>query len=319
MKASIIIPVYNTAPYLEQCVESVLQQTYTNFELILVDDGSTDTSPDLCDRLAKSDERIRVIHQANGGSSKARNAGIKFAEGDVILFLDSDDYWKAKDGLESIINVFEHTLCDVVEFGCWKFWNGTTKMILESHPSVHADWENEREKEEILIYLLKKGALTACAWNKAIHRRLFDHYDLSFREGVIAEDIDWTARLMIAAGSVICISEPIVAYRKRKASITADMNPVKFSQLLRNIRYVQSKWGHIPYITSYLSLVVCSLILDMSRLPMKSWKQFHKEVLDLSACLKHGTTRRVRLIRLTVSTIGFYGACFIARIVRLVK
>lgn len=319
MKASIIIPVYNTAPYLKQCVESVLQQTHTEFELILVDDGSTDTSPDLCDELAERDGRIRVIHQANAGLSAARNSGLKASESDVILFLDSDDYWKAEDGLACIIETFNRTSCDVVEFGCWKFWEDTTKIIQEFHPNTQGVWENEHKKEATLISLLEHGALTSCAWNKAIHRRLFANYDLSFREGVIAEDIDWTARLMIAAGSVICISKPIVAYRKRKASITADMNPVKFSQLVHNVRYVQRAWGHIPYITSFLSLVVCSLILDMSRLPMKSWKQFHKKVRSLSSYLEHSATRRVRLIRLTVSALGLYGTCFIARIVRLVK
>lgn len=89
---SVIIPVYNTAPYLQKCVESVLNQTYPHFEVILVDDGSTDDSPQLCDQLALQDARVRVIHQKNGGLSNARNSGVRAAIGENAVFLDSDDW-----------------------------------------------------------------------------------------------------------------------------------------------------------------------------------------------------------------------------------
>ena len=91
-KISIIVPVYNVENYLERCVESILKQTYTNFELLLINDGSTDQSGDLCDQLALRDQRIRVIHKENGGLSAARNTGIDHASSDLIGFIDSDDY-----------------------------------------------------------------------------------------------------------------------------------------------------------------------------------------------------------------------------------
>ena len=89
---SIIIPVYNVAPFLSQCIQSVLDQTYTHLEVIIVDDGSTDESPAICDKFAKLDTRIKVIHKKNGGLSDARNAGLDIASGDFIGFVDSDDW-----------------------------------------------------------------------------------------------------------------------------------------------------------------------------------------------------------------------------------
>ena len=101
---SIVIPVYNTAQYLVKCVQSVLEQTYPHFELILVDDGSTDDSPQLCDELAQQDERVRVLHQANGGQAAARNAGVQFSCGESVMFVDSDDLIAA-DLLETLVSL----------------------------------------------------------------------------------------------------------------------------------------------------------------------------------------------------------------------
>ena len=103
MKVSVIIPVYNVRLYLERCVQSVLRQTYKDLEIILVDDGSKDNSGELCDQLALSDQRIRVIHQENQGLSGARNTGIRQATGEYIIFLDSDDEWLLSDGLENLL------------------------------------------------------------------------------------------------------------------------------------------------------------------------------------------------------------------------
>lgn len=111
---SIIIPVYNVAEYLLNCVQSVLKQTYTDFEILLVDDGSTDSSKELCDKLVEKDSRIKVFHKKNGGLSSARNYGIEKALGEYIIFLDSDDYWIENDILFLFIEQFQTGDFDVV-------------------------------------------------------------------------------------------------------------------------------------------------------------------------------------------------------------
>ena len=104
MKVSVVIPVYNVKPYLERCVQSVLRQTYKELDSILVDDGSTDGSGELCDKIAERDLRVRVIHQENQGLSGARNTGIHQATGEYVIFMDSDDEWLLDDGLETLLH-----------------------------------------------------------------------------------------------------------------------------------------------------------------------------------------------------------------------
>ena len=103
MKVSFILPVYNVEKYLYECVESILAQTYCDFEILLVDDGSPDNCPALCDEWARVDNRIKALHKPNGGLSDARNYGLDHAQGDYVIFVDSDDFWVNKDCLENLI------------------------------------------------------------------------------------------------------------------------------------------------------------------------------------------------------------------------
>ena len=105
MKISFIIPIYKVEQYLEQCVNSVLNQTYKDIEVILVDDGSPDNCPKMCDEFATIDNRIKVVHKPNGGLSDARNAGLKVAIGDYVIFMDSDDFWTDNKHLEQLISI----------------------------------------------------------------------------------------------------------------------------------------------------------------------------------------------------------------------
>lgn len=116
-KLSIIVPVYNVEKYLGRCLDSILRQTFSDFELLLVNDGSTDGSTEICDIYAKNDARIRIIHQSNSGQGMARNAGLSVATGEYIGFVDSDD-WIAGDMYEHLISILERYGCDVAETGC---------------------------------------------------------------------------------------------------------------------------------------------------------------------------------------------------------
>ena len=109
IKISVIIPIYKVESYLRECVESVLRQTYQNLEIILVDDGSPDSCPQICEEYAIFDKRIKVIHKKNGGLSSARNEGFKHATGEYVLFLDSDDYWEKETAIQELIDKAERT------------------------------------------------------------------------------------------------------------------------------------------------------------------------------------------------------------------
>ena len=117
---SVIIPVYNVENYLRECIESVLNQTFRDFEVILVDDGSTDSSGDICDEYVEKDERVTVIHQKNGGLSVARNTGLSEANGKYVYFLDSDDYI-SENALATLLNIAENDSSDIVFFDAVSF------------------------------------------------------------------------------------------------------------------------------------------------------------------------------------------------------
>ena len=121
---SVIVPVYNVEKYLCQCVDSILGQTYRDLEVILVDDGSPDGCPRICDEYARKDGRVKVIHKKNGGLSDARNAGLEMAGGEYVIFVDSDDFWKDESVLSRLVEIFEggDREWDFVNFNCQYFY-----------------------------------------------------------------------------------------------------------------------------------------------------------------------------------------------------
>ena len=129
LKASVIVPVYNVKPYISRCIDSILAQEYADWELILVDDGSTDGSGCICDEYADGDSRIRVIHQKNKGLSGARNTGIRHSTGDVLFFVDSDDYVSAQL-INRALNALEQTQSDMVMFNARQVYGDRQANLL---------------------------------------------------------------------------------------------------------------------------------------------------------------------------------------------
>lgn len=231
---SIVIPVYNVEKYLRECVDKVLAQTYKRLEIILVDDGSQDSSPQICDSYAKSYSNVFVIHQRNGGLSYARNQGLRHASGDYIVFLDSDDYWDDDYAIEALIKEIQSTE-DIVLFG-YKKKNDESGKIFVTRPCIN---ENEflamHNIDERLNYLVKIGMLDSCAWNKLVRKGFLEEHNILFREGVTSEDIEWTAKLLMHCESISCSKETFYIYRQRKKSITSSMSIENIETLAENI------------------------------------------------------------------------------------
>lgn len=177
---SVIVPVYGTEAYLDRCVASITNQTYRNLEIILVDDGSTDHCPEMCDSWADVDGRIKVIHKINGGLSSARNVGIDSANGDYLYFLDSDD-WIVPDLVERVMELFLIHKPDIVTFDCNR---------INEKGEIYATTENIKEgmlsKEEAVTELLK-GNINNYAWNKMYKKEVF--FNVRFPEGRAWEDM----------------------------------------------------------------------------------------------------------------------------------
>ena len=221
---SIVIPVYNAKVSLERCVDSWLCQTRKDLEIILVDDGSSDGSKELCDRLAKNNSGtcVRVIHQANSGVSAARNAGIRAAEGEFLLFTDSDDYVEP-DYLEKMAALQENSDADLVLCGYHHLYDGAdiVKVPGETHVSTMAEFQQE------FLELYKKSDLNM-PWNKLYRKELFAGDPLlRFEEGTLFEDVEFSLYAVRKAKKIVLCTEKLYFYMQRKGSIMGSRLTVK--------------------------------------------------------------------------------------------
>lgn len=217
---SVIIPVYKVEAYLAECVDSVLNQDYRDFEVILVDDGSPDRCGDICDGYAARDSRVTVIHQENGGLSEARNAGVRMASGEYVVFLDSDDFWDDPTALGRIAARAYRTGADILNYSFAKYREDTG--VQESYFGHVPEMPPMNQYADQLRYLTENGLYIACAWNKMIRRSLLS--DLPFAKGVYCEDIEWCLKLLLRAKSVDYVPECFIRYRQRSGSITHNVN-----------------------------------------------------------------------------------------------
>lgn len=221
-KISLVIPIYKVELYLDRCIKSIVVQTYTNLEIILVDDGSPDQCPKLCDDWEKRDFRIKVIHKPNGGLSDARNVGIEAATGDYILFVDSDDYISV-DMCEKMILAAKKNNSDMVMCGfILKYPDREIRT-----PLITGDVERVYSNLEMLdlFFKTKKVELTV-AWNKMYRRDVFftpEH--IRYPVGKLHEDEFTTYKLIYASKKITVIPEFLYYYVQRSQSIMANFGP----------------------------------------------------------------------------------------------
>ncbi|SCH97492.1 glycosyltransferase family 2 protein [uncultured Bacteroides sp.] len=205
MKVSVIVPVYNIADCVSNCVESLLCQDYKEMEIILVDDGSMDDSPMVCDDWAKKDARIKVVHKSNGGLSSARNAGMDAACGEYVLFIDGDDYL-ANGTIASFVNVAEKSQTDVVQFGYEEVYGyGKVAEGVETKEDEILKTEIISERHEFYSRLYALGGVAASGCTKFM--RLDLARSLRFKEGILHEDEEFTTRLLAGCNSICYITE----------------------------------------------------------------------------------------------------------------
>lgn len=232
-KISVIISIFSVAEYLPECVESVLNQTYPYKEIILVDDGSPDESPDICDQYARAYENVKVIHKANGGLSDARNKGLEYADGDYVLFLDGDDLWDDPEALTQLAERMAAVNADVLNFSYQKY-NEATQEKISYFSAVPAMPTELKTKETQLNYLAEHHLYVSSAWNKLIKREVLTDR-LLFEKGVYSEDVEWSAKLLMEARSMDFICADFYCYRQRSDSISHAINEKKCRDLCEHI------------------------------------------------------------------------------------
>lgn len=222
---SIIIPIYKVENYLNQCVDSVLHQTFSDFELILVDDGSPDKCGQICDDYKCVDSRAKVVHKDNGGLSSARNAGIDIAIGKYIIFLDSDDYWDDNTALENIHKNLAETDADLLVFPVKRFYEDENEFTYILKIEVDRNRIIDTNVNRAIEYMLKNNIYRASACNKVIRKSIIDKHRMRFKVGYLSEDMDWCGDLLIYCKRFDFYENPLYVYRQqRSGSITAGKN-----------------------------------------------------------------------------------------------
>lgn len=277
-KVSVIVPVYKTEKYIRTCIESILNQTWENLEIIVVDDGSPDNGGVIAEQYAVLDERIKVIHQNNMGLSEARNSGLREATGDWILFVDSDDeiprnavesLWTAAQREQAAISMGGYMIC-------------TTRGKRIKKKQVHVHSKVFYDRENMHQYFLSDGKNFNYVWMKLYRKDIFNK--IKFEKGKYYEDIYIFPDIIEAAGSIVIEDSPIYNYWVRKNSITTESSIVKHMDGLE----AREKWQErvrekypqlLPYSADAILEFCCYLLGKMVFQKRKNNLEYWEKIL----------------------------------------
>ena len=278
-KISVIVPIYKTEKYLDKCIESIVNQTYTDIEIILVDDGSPDNCPIMCDEWAKKDERIKVIHKENGGLSDARNAGIDIASGEYIGFVDGDDcilptmYEKLYSAIEA--NEADLSIC------------GYLYVDEELHQLEASEYSSPMKNEVLDSYGAMQRLCTEDKYwyyttsvNRLYRKYLFD--EIRFPKGVLHEDEYTSHRFYNACKTVVCIEDCLYLYVQRSNSITTSTYNIRRLDALEACldRYRLCKDKYPEFAKHQLEVALGLVRKGLKNIPYCKWPKIYKRATN---------------------------------------
>lgn len=317
-KVSLILPVYNVEKYLRQCIDSIISQNYENKEIILVDDGSKDKSPAICDEYSEKYDFIKVIHKENGGLSSARNTGILNATGDYIIFVDSDDF--IEDGsLDKIMKNINENPVDVSFLEAQKiFPDGATQPL---NDGIIRSCIKGKNKKTVLDYLATLPKYPASACTKVIKKDLFfSHKELLFEDGLLSEDLDWCFKLILSADTFDAYNFMYYNYRQeRDGSITKTVGYKNLNDLI----YISDKWSNLAetyneaeknFILSQLAYEYPIILSVYAGVKDKKKEKYYKALKHSAKILKIRKEKKYKLISLFIT---FFGINFTGKLLSL--
>ena len=287
MLISIIIPVYNVENYLASCLNSILNQTFQDYEVIMINDGSTDRSSDICEEYSKKDSRYKTLHKENGGQSTARNRGVKIAKGDYLMFIDSDDFLTGNNCLQIIANGLG-TSPDVLAYRYYKYFSSRHK----SDCGIDMSGLTTLDKFGTIKELVKRDSFFCSCWSKVVKRSLIINNGITFDESLSCEDMDWYFNVISYSKTVEVIDYPVINYRQREGSVTSGgFKPKNIKDFIFTIKKWRENFDNIERIDekyvllSALAKLYCNLLISYSgnrskALPLKRDIFIHKSLLN---------------------------------------
>ena len=311
---SVIVPVYNVEKYLRECIDSILSQSFTDFELILVNDGSKDNSGVICDEYAAKDNRVKVIHKENGGQSTARNQGVEVAQGEFAIFLDSDDFFIDTNVFADL----QEIICDNTDIVIFRYCKYYSHEKKEECGESLADlqWEN---KGGLIAELVKKDTFFCSCWSKCVSLQLLREYAIRFDESLRCEDMDWYYSVLENAENFKVLDRPCVNYRQRENSVTSNLN---VKSIADNIITIQ-RWKEIfdkkqdglekDALLASLAKLYCNLLIAYSK-NRKELKEYKKEIFNFKPLLKYNINPRTKKIYMFTRVFGLSITCIVLNI-----
>lgn len=323
MRISFIIPVYKVEAYLNQCVDSILCQTYRDIEVILVDDGSPDCCPEMCDAYVEKDSRVKVVHKPNGGLSEARNAGLKVATGDYIIFVDSDDFWVGEECLQQLMDVvIMHPECDFINFNCSYYYPETG--IYKKWGAFDKKLSIPTDKNTAVCTLVASGTMPMSACLKVISRKSLLSMNLRFIGGIISEDVPWFIDLLDGTKKCMFVNHYIYAYRKGVVgSITSNTSYSykNFSDLLGIVDAELEKIDKRSFsddakkaLMSFLAYEVCILFGRVHMLDSKYREECKRILKKYTYLFAYTDNPKVKKVALVYKLFGFHLTEFFLRL-----
>ena len=302
MKFSVIIPIYKVEPYLHKCVDSVLAQTYEDLEIILVDDGSPDSCGKICEEYAEADKRIKVIHKPNGGLSDARNAGLDVAEGEFVMFLDSDDWWDDKDALRKVDAGIKESEADITIIGMKKYFSQEHRFGDVRTPKK-CDKVYTLSHAQAMQQYMRSNIFVACACDKVVRRSLIEKDNQRFVKHQLSEDIEWCCKLLLKNPRIDVLEEAFYVYRQQVAtSITANVGVNNIKSILDVINRYAKRNAPEPLL-HFIGNQYVLLITNFMRLNKADQKPLEAEVKKFWWLLQYNWYPYTRL----VSKVKFLG------------
>lgn len=321
---SVIVPIYNVDKYLSQCIDSVLHQSYKNIEIILINDGSTDNSANICNNYLSIDNRIKVFHISNSGSSVARNIGFTKSEGELVVFLDGDDFWCGYETLKNVVDKFlsDSSKNDFVLFKYKKFYQNDNKYLhLPDIKKICTIINNTHTKKGKLQVLTKSGLFPLSTWDKLIKREFLINNNIEFIPDITHQDLAWSIELFQKCNSFFIVDDCLYVYRKQvNGAITSSFSEKKYFDLLFIIENTINKFENEDKESDLKDLFLCFMAYHYSILialtANYSGKRFY-EVVDILSkykwLLKYGNSYKIVLTRICVQLLGFRLTALILR------
>lgn len=306
MEISIIIPVCNVSRYLTECLDSICRQHFEDTEVILIDDGSTDQSGEICDAYGAAYTFVHAAHQPNQGPSAARNAGIRAASGRYLLFIDGDDHI-ACGSIAAFLREIKARPADLYFLKAEKIYPNGKKAALDGMGGWVTD---SADKLDVLRNLAEMPKFPGSACTKLVSRQMVLEHDIYFEEGVRAEDLIWSLRCILCAGSYGYIGADYYYYRQMRMDSAANMVTGQgafelYRALMQGMELAEGEKAPIcTYVRRMMAYEAEVLLLYYGRLGRDERKNMKKEVRSACRLLKYRKKARTRLIRVLVSLLG---------------